>query len=112
MLGRKAALVVLLAIGGSVPCLSQPDTRGVTGIVTDKRGNALPQAVVQLENRANLSVISYITGSDGRYHFNGLSSDIDYKLRARYRKYWSPPKRLSKFNSSRHPEIEFVIPID
>jgi hypothetical protein len=112
MLKNRAALLVLLAIAGSVPALPQADIRAVTGIVTDKRGNALPQSVVQLENTANLSVISYITDKDGRYHFNGLSDEIDYKLRAHYRKYWSPPKKLSKFNSSAHPEIELVIPID
>jgi len=111
-LAKTAALIALLALANSVPSLAQPDTRAVTGIVTDKRGNTLPGAVVQLENTVNLSVISYITGKDGGYHFNGLSCDIDYKVRARYRRYWSQPRTLSKFDASTHPRVELIIPID
>lgn len=109
---KKAALLALLFLAACVPCRPQAATRAVSGIVTDKRGNTLPGSVVHLENTVNLMVMSYITGKDGRYHFNGLSYDVDYTLRAKYRKYWSPQKTLSKFNSSPHPEVELVIPID
>ena len=97
-----------------LPCESQSHDgpRPVTGIVTDKRGNSLPGAVVQLENTRNLTVQSFITKQDGRYHFEGLSDDIDYTLRARYRNYWSEPKTLSKFNGSARPEVNLVIPIE
>lgn len=104
--------LVLLLLAASVPSLAQSGLRDVTGIVTDKRGNSLPGAVVQLENSVTLTVMSYITGKDGRYHFNGTSGDVDYKLRARYRKFWSAQKSLSKLNSSPHPRIDLVIPID
>jgi len=86
--------------------------RAVTGVVTDKRGNTLSNAAVQLENTANLLVRSYITGKDGRYRFTGLNDDIDYTLRAKYRNYWSEQKTLSKFNTSKNPELNLVIPID
>ena len=86
--------------------------RSVTGYVTDKRGNALPGTIVQLENTATLSVRSYITGKNGEYRFNGLNTEVDFTLRAKYRKYWSETKTLSKFNSSEHPEVILVIPID
>lgn len=94
------------------PCLPQFETRSVTGQVTDKRGNALPGTVVQLENTATLSIRSYITDQEGRYHFGLLRDDIDYRLKAKYRKHWSRAKTLSKFNSSKHPEVDLVIPID
>lgn len=42
----------------------------VSGVVTDKRGNALSSAAVQLENLNNLSIMFYITGIDGCYQFN------------------------------------------
>ena len=109
---NKAPFLALLLLGAIAPCWAQSGIRGVTGIVTDKAGNSLPGTVVQLENTVTLSVISYITGKDGRYHFNGLSEDVNYGLRAKYRRYWSPKKTLSKFNSSRHPRIDLVIPID
>ena len=111
MLKRTVRLGVILFLI-LLPCLPQAALRGVTGVVTDKRGNALPGAAVQLENAATLSIVSYITGKDGRYHFNGLSDDIDYTLKAKYRNLWSERKTLSKFNSSKHPEVALVIPTE
>lgn len=109
---RKAGSFALIALFTWLPCEAQYQPRPVTGVVTDKRGNTLPGAVVQLENTVDLTVRSYITSKDGRYHFTGLNDDIDYVLRARYRNYWSEPKTLSKFNSSTHPEVNLMIPIE
>jgi len=67
---------------------------------------------VQVENTVTLSIRSYITGKDGRYQFNLLNDDTDYILKAKYRRYWSRPRTLSKFDSSRHPEVDLVIPIE
>jgi len=44
--------------------------------------------------------------------FSEVSYDIDYTLKARYRKYWSKAKTLSYFNSAAHPEIDLIIPIE
>jgi hypothetical protein len=109
---RKASLVALLALLTWLPCQSQYKTRPVDGLVTDKRGNTLPGSVVQLENTSDLSVRSFITGKDGRYHFTGLNDDVDYTLKARYKNSWSDTKLLNKFDSSTHPEINLVIPIE
>ena len=106
---RLSVLLLLTALSG-VPQLFQ--LRDLTGTVTDKRGNTLPNAAVQLENAATLSVMSYITAKDGRYHFNQLHDDVDYTIKAKYRNYWSASKTLSKFDSSKHVEIVLVIPID
>jgi Carboxypeptidase regulatory-like domain len=94
------------------PSPSEPAWRSVAGMVKDAAGNALPTSVVQLENEADLSVRSYITGVDGRYHFSEVSYDVDYTLKARYRKYWSKAKSLSQFNSAAHPEIDLIIPVE
>jgi Carboxypeptidase regulatory-like domain len=102
--------VVLLLVG--FPSLPQFEVRNVSGVVTDQRGKALPGAAVQLENLSNLSIMSYITGKDGCYYFNNLRDDVDYTLRAEYRNYCSRRKTLSKFNSSNHPWIELVVPVD
>lgn len=108
---RIVRLLVILLVAG-LPAPPQYSVRGVSGVVTDKRGNALPGAAVQLENPVSLSVVSYITGKDGAYHFDGLRDDVDYTLRAKYRKYWSERKTLSKFKSSQHLRIDLVIPIE
>jgi len=95
-----------------LPCSAQFEMRSLTGVVVDKRGNTLKGAAVQIENPATLAVASFITGKDGRYHFNRLNDDSDYTLTAKYRRYSARPKTLSKFNSSPHPEIDLVIPIE
>lgn len=105
---RIFALLLLLWF----PSPSEPAWRSVAGIVTDASGNALPASVVQLEDEENQTVRSYITAADGRYHFAEVSYDIDYTLKAHYRKYWSRARTLSKFSSSAKPVIDLVIPID
>ena len=105
---RISVLLLLLWF----PSPSEPAWRSVAGVVRDKAGNTLPQSVVLLENEADLSVRSYITGADGRYHFSEVSYEYDYTLKARYRKYWSKTKTLSCFNSAAHPEIDLMIPIE
>ncbi len=111
MLNRTIRLSVLWLLIG-FPSLPQFEVREVTGVVTDGRANALPGATVLLENLNHLSIMSYITGKDGCYYFNGLHDDMDYTLRAEYQNYCSDRKTLSKFNSSKHPKIELVIPIE
>jgi hypothetical protein len=105
---RSWAMILLLGLA----CQAQTEMRSVTGVVTDKRGNTLPGAAVQLENTVSLSIMSYVTGKDGRDHFNNLNGDIDYTLKAKYRRYTSERKTLSKFNSSKHPEVDLVIPAE
>lgn len=105
-------LICAMVSIAAAPSGAQFTERSVTGVVTDKRGNTLPKAVVLLENTANLTVRSYITGKDGAYHFAGLNGDIDFTLKAHYRNYWSTTKTLSKFNSAKRPQVNLVIPID
>jgi hypothetical protein len=109
---KKLFFVLVLFLLAGFPSFCEMETRSVSGMVTDKQGNALPGAAVQLEDTVNLCVVSYITGKDGRYHFNGLLADKGYTLKAKYRQYWSQRKTLSRFNSSNHPRIVLVIPID
>lgn len=101
---------VLLLI--ALPCVSQDEIRSVTGVVTDRKGNIVQGAVVQLENTANLLVVSYITGGDGRYRFHRLYGDVDYTLKAKYQCCWSKRRTLSKFDSRKQREVDLVIPIE
>ena len=86
--------------------------RSVAGNVTDAAGNMLPGTVVQCENTVNLNVQSYITREDGGYTFNQLNPDVDFVLRAHYKKWWSKPVTLSKFNESHNLRVDLVIPVD
>lgn len=111
-IARRPGLILVIALLTGLPGTSELQPRPVTGVVTDKRGNALPGAAVQLKNTVSLLVRSYITRQDGRFVFTGLNSDVDYTLRAKYREHWSDTKTLSKFDNSMHPEVNLTIPID
>jgi hypothetical protein len=88
------------------------DFRSLRGEVTDKAGNPLSGAVVQIENTKTLDVRSWITDKTGRYCFNELSDDVDYTVRAHYRRSWSRARTLSKFNSKENPQLTLVVPVD
>lgn len=76
-----------------------PPTRSVSGTVTDQNGNPVKGAVVLIENTALLRIRSYITQSDGKYHFTGLFWDVDYRLKAKYHGANGRTKTLSEFDS-------------
>jgi hypothetical protein len=85
-----------------LPCFgvnAQPSTRSVSGTVTDQNGNPVKGAVVLIENTALLRIRSYITQTDGKYHFTGLYWDVDYRLKAKYDGVKGPTKTLSQFDS-------------
>jgi hypothetical protein len=67
--------------------------------VVDKSGTPVPGAVVLLKDLKTLQVRSYIAQNDGKYHFYGLSPDINYQVRAESREMSSPTKSISVFDS-------------
>ena len=84
------------------PVVGQPGTsttRSIQGTVVDTKGSAVPGAVVLLKDTKTLQVRSYIARDDGKYHFFGLSSDINYELRAESNGMTSPRKMVSVFDS-------------
>jgi len=76
-----------------------PRTRSIEGTVLDKAGNPVAGAVVLLKDTKTLQVRSYISQQDGKYHFYGLSSDINYEVRAQSGDMSSPKKDISVFDS-------------
>ena len=85
-----------------LPCFGangQPPARSVSGEVTDQNGNPVKGAIVLIENTALLRIRSYITQSDGKYHFSGLYWDVDYRLQAKYHGAIGRTKTLSQFDS-------------
>ena len=76
-----------------------PTERSVAGIVTDASGAPVPGAVVQLKNTKTLQVRSFIARDQGDYYFHGLSTDVDYELKAQSNDRMSATKTLSAFDS-------------
>ncbi len=100
---KLACLAILLAL--TTGCLlAQNDdttTRSVEGVVTDAGGSPVAQAVVQLKNTKTLAIRSFITTTDGQYHFAGLSTNDEYELKATKEGASSGSKTVSVFSSKK-----------
>ena len=108
---RTFAAVALLVVfapairpQAQAPVVGQPGTpttRSIQGTVLDAKGAPVPNAVILLKDTKTLQVRSYLAQTDGKYHFYGLSSDINYELRAEANGMTSPRKMVSVFDSHR-----------
>lgn len=102
---RKLLLLALALVlaGAGMQLFAQKNqnttVRAVQGLVTDASGNAVPGAVVHLKNVKTLQIRSFIAKDDGSYAFYGLSTNVDYELRAEYQDTSSDVRTLSVFDS-------------
>ena len=85
---------------------SDTNTRGVQGVVSDDAKAPVSGAVVQLKDTRTLQIRSFITKPDGAYHFTGLSTNVDYELRADKDGKSSGTKRLDVFNTRKVAVID------
>jgi len=91
-------LLGMLAAGNPGP-KNEPQTRTLTGQVTDKADVPLAGAIVYLQDTRTRAVKTYITDDKGNYRFTSLSRNTDYQIRAEYKGNKSDTKTLSSFDS-------------
>jgi len=72
--------------------------RMLTGTVSDRQDNPVPDAVVYLSNTRTQAVKTYIVGPDGTYRFPELSPNIDYEVYAQFNGRKSDKKTVSHFD--------------
>ena len=104
LLSATIGLLVLL----SADTFAQ-EARAVRGTVTDERGQVLVGAVVQLRDNVTLQIRSYITQTEGEYHFEHLSTEVTYKVQATYKGMYSRSRAVSRFSSRALKTIDLVI---
>ena len=114
-------LTVLMAAGfGNSPlCFGQVQppvvsreagtSRSIEGSVLNAEGDPIAGAVVLLKDTKSLQVRSYIAQSDGRYHFYGLSTDINYQVRAQSGDLTSKTKTVSVFDSHKLVKLNLKV---
>ena len=105
--GHFARAVVLFALLTWVAFSG--GTRTLRGRVTDERGHALVGAIVQVRSNSTFWVRSYITESDGLYHFAGLFTDDSYRVQAKYNGISGQSRALSKFSSRALATVNLVV---
>jgi hypothetical protein len=88
----------MLAAAGPAP-KNQPQTRTLSGQVTDRADVPLPGAIVYLQNTRTQAIKTFITDGGGNYRFSSLSPNVDYQVRAEYQGRKSDTKTLSSFDS-------------
>jgi hypothetical protein len=112
------ALLVALLLAGTL-ALAQfhevkekaPQTRTLTGMVSNQHGSPLSDCVVYLTNTRTMGVKTYIVGKDGTYRFPALSPNIDYQVYAQYKNQKSDTKTLSSFDSRPNAVINLKIEV-
>ena len=116
-------LVSFLALAGSgaaqqqsPPVIPQPgqihippNSRVIQGTVEDANGEPVPGAIVLLKDTKTLQIRSYIAQQDGTYHFYGLSSDINYQVRAESHELTSSSKLVSVFDSHKFIKLNLKL---
>jgi len=83
--------------------------RSVSGMVTTPDDQPVSGAVVQLKNTKSLQIRSFITKDDGSYYFHGLSTDVDYELKADHQGASSGSKTLSSFDTRKEATINIKL---
>jgi hypothetical protein len=74
-------------------------TRTVQGLVQNGDDMPVVGAVVQLKDMRSLQIRSFVTQDDGKYHFNGLKTEVDYQVKALYNGMSSAAKTVSIFDT-------------
>lgn len=88
-----------------------PQTRTLTGMVSNQHGSPLGDSVVYLTNTRTMGVKTYIVGKDGTYRFPALSPNIDYQVYAQYQTHKSDTKTLSSFDSRPNAVINLRVEV-
>ena len=105
-----AAVIALTASFAFAQSKKHEDqTRSLQGIVTTDDGAPAPGAVVYLKNLKNLQVRSFITQEKGEYVFHGVSTDVDYEVKAVFNGASSATKGLSSFDSKKDAVINLKL---
>ena len=87
----------------------EANSRSVMGIVVGADDQPANGAVVQLKDMRTLQVRSFITQTDGQYHFSGLRGDIDYQLTVKSGDATAAARTLSLFDNRKEAVMNFKL---
>jgi len=99
-----------IVVAGAVACLllvtlyipakeKKPQTRTVSGVVSDEAGNIIDGAAVELKDLQTGKVLEIYSQEDGQYQFADLSFSHDYTIKASYKGASSDLRHISSIES-------------
>ena len=109
---RTLAAVIFVALEAHAQVASLPPPiplRTLHGQITDGGHEPIRGAVVQLRNDSSETLVTYITGNNGRYRFQRLDGNTDYEVWVMFRGRRSRSRSISKFDSHMDKVINFRI---
>ena len=113
LLAAASALFAGQGLGTQQPPVAGPkgvqQTRTIEGHVLDLKGQPVPNATVLMKDTRTLQVRSYIADAQGRYHFFGLSTDVNFELRAQANGLSSKRKTVSVFDSHKTVKLDLKL---
>ena len=83
--------------------------RNVEGTLADASGAPVSGGIVQLKDMKSLQIRSFITLEGGKYHFSGLSTNIDYEIKGQLNGVESDTKTLSVFDGRKEAIINLKL---
>jgi hypothetical protein len=109
-----AAVVFAGMSAGAAPAAAQTlqsakSQRTLEGMVREAGGQPLSGAIVYLKNLNSLAVKTYVTTTDGDFHFGQVGMDSDYEIYAEAGGKKSKTKRISAFNSKKRWTIDLTV---
>jgi hypothetical protein len=106
------ALIAFFMIPMFAPAAgAQTSARTLQGKVLSNSDKPLSGAIVYLKDDRTNSIRSFISTSDGSYHFGQLARDTDYQVWARYKNAKSDTKGISSYDSRDKVVINFRIKV-
>jgi hypothetical protein len=107
---RCASLLVAALLLAAAAAVAQDfGVKQLQGKVFGAPDTPLSGAIVYLQNSRNNDIKSYITETDGGYHFANLSADTDYTVWAAFKGKKSAVKTISSFDSRKNVFLDLHI---
>jgi hypothetical protein len=110
------ALTLLLVAGvllwGAVTGLAKekkPQSKTVSGVVTDEADNFIQGATVELTDLQTRKVLDIYSQEGGQYQFTDLRLDHDYTVKAIYKDGSSDVRQVSSLDTRTHPVLNLAL---
>ena len=112
-ISRWIAVLILVSGFGLMAQDHKPNedsnTRTLQGTVTDNGSKPVEGAVVQLKDTKSLQIRSFYTQADGSFHFAGLSTTVDYEVKADYKGSTTATKTLSVYDNRKAATVSLKL---
>jgi hypothetical protein len=113
---RVSVALVILLLAGVLAGHAQSKKKGedstirnAEGTFSDAAGAPIAGGIVQLKDMKSLQVRSFITLEGGKFHFSGLSTNVDYEIKGQFNGVETDTKTLSVFDGRKEAIINLKL---